>query len=134
MYSYEDRIRAVKLYIKLGKRAATTVRLLGYPSQKYLRQWFLTYQETGDLPRSYNRPPKYTMAQKQKAIEHYFNHGECFAYTQRVLGYPCAHVFGDWLKEFQPDSVRKRINNNQAQPKPAITYDKKKKAVLLLII
>jgi transposase-like protein len=55
MYSYDDRIRAVNLYIKLGKRAATTIRLLGYPSQKYLRQWYLIYQETGDLPRGYNR-------------------------------------------------------------------------------
>jgi len=87
MYSYDDRLRAVKLYIKLGKRAATTIRLLGYPSQKYLRQWYLIYQETGDLPRGYNRPPKYTGAQKQKAIEHYVNHGECFAYTQAVEYY-----------------------------------------------
>ena len=134
MYSYDDRIRAVKLYIKLGKRAATTIRLLGYPSKKYLRQWYLIYQETGDLPRGYNRPPKYTIAQKQKVIEHYVNHGECFAYTQRILGYPCAHVFGDWLKELQPDSVRKQKNNNHAQAKPAITHDKKKKAVIALCL
>ena len=26
MYSYEDRIRAVKLYIKLGKRLGATIR------------------------------------------------------------------------------------------------------------
>jgi putative transposase len=32
MYSYEDRIRAVKLYIKLGKRIAATIRQLGYSS------------------------------------------------------------------------------------------------------
>ena len=31
MYSYEDRIRAVKLYIKLGKRVRATVRQLSYP-------------------------------------------------------------------------------------------------------
>ncbi len=134
MYSYEDRIRAVKLFIKLAKRAATTVRLLGYPSQKYLRHWYLIYQETGDLPRGYNRPPKYTMAQKQKAIEHYFNHGECFAYTQRVLGYPCAHVFSDWLNEFQPSSDRKRIDSMHAQVRPAITYEEKKKAVMELCL
>jgi transposase InsO family protein len=30
MYSYEDRIRAVKLYIKLGKRTGATIRKLGY--------------------------------------------------------------------------------------------------------
>ncbi len=31
MYSYEDRIRAVELYIKLGKRARPTLRQLGHP-------------------------------------------------------------------------------------------------------
>lgn len=30
MYSYEERIRAVRLYIKLGKQAAATIRKLGY--------------------------------------------------------------------------------------------------------
>lgn len=30
MYSYEDRIRAVKLYMKLGKRTGATIRQLGY--------------------------------------------------------------------------------------------------------
>jgi putative transposase len=29
MYSYEDRVRAVKLYIKLGKRTAATIRQSG---------------------------------------------------------------------------------------------------------
>lgn len=29
MYSYEDRIRAVKLYIKLGKRLRATICQLG---------------------------------------------------------------------------------------------------------
>ena len=29
MYSYEDRIRAIKLYLKLGKRMAATLRQLG---------------------------------------------------------------------------------------------------------
>jgi hypothetical protein len=29
MYSYEDRIRAVRLYIKLGKRLAATIRRAG---------------------------------------------------------------------------------------------------------
>ena len=31
MYSYEDRLRAVRLYIKLGKHAGLTIRQLGYP-------------------------------------------------------------------------------------------------------
>jgi putative transposase len=33
MFSYEDRIRAVKLYIKLGKRLGATISQLGYPTK-----------------------------------------------------------------------------------------------------
>ena len=33
MYSYENRIRAVKLYIKLGNRTRPTIRRLGYPTK-----------------------------------------------------------------------------------------------------
>lgn len=32
MYSYEDRIRAVRLYLKLGKRIRATIRQLGCPT------------------------------------------------------------------------------------------------------
>lgn len=40
MYSYEDRIRAVELYIKLGKRVRPTIRQLGYLSGHLLcRDW-----------------------------------------------------------------------------------------------
>ena len=31
MYSYEERIRAIKFYINCGYNAAYTVRKLGYP-------------------------------------------------------------------------------------------------------
>ena len=33
MYSYDDRIQAVELYIKLGKRVGPTIRQLGYPTK-----------------------------------------------------------------------------------------------------
>jgi hypothetical protein len=33
MYSYEDRLRAVRLYIKLGMRVGLTIRQLGYPTK-----------------------------------------------------------------------------------------------------
>jgi hypothetical protein len=35
MYSYEDRIRAVEPYIKLGKRVRATIRQLGYSCFRY---------------------------------------------------------------------------------------------------
>jgi len=40
MYSYEDRIRAVELYIKLGKRVRATIRQLGYPTKNALGSRF----------------------------------------------------------------------------------------------
>ncbi len=43
MYSYEERMRAVELYIKLGKRAQATIRELGYPTKN-------------ESPRFYRRP------------------------------------------------------------------------------
>lgn len=50
MYSYEDRIRAVKLYIKLGKRIRATIRQLGYPSKNGLMKWYREYERGHDLP------------------------------------------------------------------------------------
>ena len=50
MYSYEDRIRAVKLYIRLGKRLSMTVRQLGYPTTKALERWYRVYEQSHDLP------------------------------------------------------------------------------------
>lgn len=71
MYSYEDRIRAVKLYIKLGKRVAATIHQLGYPTQNALKSWHRTYEQGSGLPRAYVRAkPKYSQAQQTLAIEH----------------------------------------------------------------
>ena len=45
MYSYEERMKAVKLYIKYDLCAADTIRELGYPSRKMLVRWYKEYQE-----------------------------------------------------------------------------------------
>jgi transposase-like protein len=39
MHSYEDRIRAVELYYRYGKKASVVVMELGYPSTKQLSRW-----------------------------------------------------------------------------------------------
>ncbi len=44
MYLYEDRLRAVALYIKLGKCATLTICQLGYPSKNALKSWCRDYQ------------------------------------------------------------------------------------------
>ena len=59
MYSYEDRIRAVTLYIKLGKRTGATIRQLGYPTKNSLKSWHEEYERRLDLSSGYvrSKPP-----------------------------------------------------------------------------
>ena len=49
MYSYEDRLRAVQLYIKLGKRVRLTIRQLGYPTKNALKSWYREHEQRSDL-------------------------------------------------------------------------------------
>ena len=58
MYSYEDRLRAVRLYIKLGKRTGLTIRQLGYPTKNALKAWHRAYEQRLDLPATFVRKPK----------------------------------------------------------------------------
>lgn len=51
MHSYEDRIWAVELYYRYGKKTSAVVRELGYPSTKQLSRWVRIYEQKDDLPR-----------------------------------------------------------------------------------
>lgn len=89
MYSYEDRIRAVKLYIKLGKRIGTTIRQLGFPTKNSLNSWHPDYERCLDLPRGYeNSKSKYSLAQREKAVGHYLEYGRNIAATVRCWATP----------------------------------------------
>lgn len=68
MYSYEHEHRAVKLYIRLGKRADLTLRQLGYPKKNALKSWYRVYAQCLDLRAGCVRPPKYTETQKAQAV------------------------------------------------------------------
>jgi putative transposase len=71
MYSYEDRLRAVQLYIKLGKRVSLTIRQLGYPTKNALKTWYREYERSHDLLAGYSRNAKFSEGDKQRAVEHY---------------------------------------------------------------
>lgn len=105
MYSYEDRVRAVELYLKLGKRIKATIRQLGYPTKNSLKAWCEEFEKSGDLQKEYVRvKPKYSEEQKNVALEHYVNHGRCFAFTLRALGYPCRQILTAWVRERYPET------------------------------
>ena len=109
MYSYEDRIRAVKLYIKLGKRTGPTIRQLGYPTKNSLKGWHREYEQDHDLQVGYARSrQKYSAEHRQAAVQHYLDHDRCIASTMKALGYPCREVLTAWIDELHPQ-VRRRI-------------------------
>ena len=104
MYSYEDRIRAVELYVKLGKRVKATIRQLGYPTKNALRSWYRDYEQRSDLPKGYARSkPKYSQEQKELAVRHYLDHGSCIAFTIRALDYPARDSLRSWIHESHPE-------------------------------
>ncbi|WP_343287088.1 helix-turn-helix domain-containing protein [Rhizobium sp. AC27/96] len=105
MYSHADRLRAVDLYIKLGKRVKATIRQLGYPTKNALRNWCREYeQHRGLRVRSVARAPKFSEAQKQAALEHYRTHDRCISSTMRTLGYPGRGTLTAWVREAFPEA------------------------------
>jgi putative transposase len=64
MYSHEERIRAVKLYIKLGGRLGATFRKLCYPTKNSLMSWYRQYEREQDLQVGYSRTPSKTRLNK----------------------------------------------------------------------
>lgn len=103
MHSYEDRVRAVELYYRYGKKGSVVVRELGYPSIKQLGRWVRIYEETGELPRELKSRQRYSQAQKIAAVEHYLTHGGCLAFTRRAIGYPSDLLLKRWIEEIYPN-------------------------------
>lgn len=113
MYSYEDRIRAVELYIRLGKRIKATIRQLGYPTKNALKGWYREFEHRLDLRVGYvGRSPKYSQVQKAAAIEHYVSHDRCIAATMRALGYPGRGTLTAWVREAFPDARRTLVGRS----------------------
>jgi transposase-like protein len=110
MYSYEERIRAVRLYIKYGKRTGPTIRQLGYPTKNSLKGWYREYEQNRDLQVVYTRSRvKYTAEQIQVAVQHYLDHDQCITSTLKVLGYPCRDLLVRWIDELHPQLRRRMV-------------------------
>jgi transposase InsO family protein/transposase-like protein len=129
MYSYDDRLRAVQLYIKLGKRAGLTIRELGYPTKNALKAWHQAYEQRRDLPVAYVRDPKYTTAQRQMAVDHFVSNGRCLAVTIKALGYPSRSLLAGWIRDAHPE-LRPRVG----QAHEALSSQAKQSAVMALCL
>ena len=113
MYSYQDRLRAVQLYIKLGKRVGLTIRQLGYPTKNALKDWHREYEQRLHLSAGYVRRPKYSQAQKELAVKHYLEHGRCLAATLEALGYPSRTLLSAWIQELHPQTHTRIVGRSR---------------------
>lgn len=129
MYSYEDRLKAVKLYIKFDLSAADTIRELEYPSYKMLLRWYKEFQETGDLHKELRRRPRYTREQMQAAVSYYLEHGRNVSRTIRAIGYPTRGILSLWIDELAPGERKVRIKRGSMVN---FTQEQKKEAVIEL--
>ena len=129
MYSYADRMRAVQLYIKVGKRLGATIRQLGYPTKNSLKDWYREYERHNNLAAGYVRTkPWYSEERKRIAVEHYLNYGRCLVATRKALGYPCRATLSAWIDEHDPDA-RRRVIGRAMTVKPR-SEQQKQAAVL----
>ena len=114
MYSYEQRVTAVKLLIQYDMSYTTVIQELGYPNNsKTLKYWYKEYGVEGDLHKAYAGGSKYTDEQKQAAVTYYLEHGRCISRACRKLGYPSREVLGQWIDELAPEQ-RKRCRTSSA--------------------
>ena len=107
MYSYEERMKAVKLFIKYDKSCMAVINELGYPCRGTLLAWYKEFSRKGDL--NHVRMRRYSEEEKRVAVNHFFEHGQCLARTARQLGYPKTKVLlAHWVDELEPNRRRTR--------------------------
>lgn len=127
MYTYEERLRAVKTYIALDFRLNRTIAELGYPSHQALRDWYKEYSEKGDLHRDFIRESQYTQQQKEEAIEHYYANGRNLSKTSKALGYAKRDTIRKWVAETLP---AEKINCVIGHAVVKCTEEQKRQAVV----
>jgi len=65
MYSFEDRIRAVRLHIKYEKCTTSLIRQLSYPTKNALKAWYREFAPCNGLKaRSVRMTARYPLDQK----------------------------------------------------------------------
>lgn len=132
MYSHEDRLRAVKLYLKLGRRMNATLRQLGYSNKNSLKAWSAEFEQHRDLRKGYQRVKRrYTDEQKHRAVDHYVEQGHSLIHTIRCLGYPSRETLRAWIGELRPEFKRTITGSSTPHnmPRPRAT---KQQAIIAL--
>lgn len=107
MYSYEDRKRAVELYIQYDLSAAAVIRELGYPGNiRTISRWYKEYVDCGDLKKAKKGTQWYSPEQRKQAVRYYLEHGKNIHRTVLALGYPHRETLAQWIQEDCPAEKR----------------------------
>ena len=105
MYSREERLKVIELYLKYNKSTSDVINKLGYPDPKSLRKWYKDYlmeKETG-IERNLNKcMQKYSYEQKKVAIDHFYEHGCNISRTVSMIGYPSRATLRNWCEQLTP--------------------------------
>lgn len=72
MYSREEKLKAVELFIKYDKSPASAIRELGYPCRATLYAWHEEYLASGCRAPSTSAHRRYTEDQKRAVVDHFF--------------------------------------------------------------
>lgn len=127
MYSYEERLKAVELYIKYNNNSAAVIRELGYPNRGTLRLWVKEFNQEGSLHEKYKDKSKYSDEQRKYAVNYYLEHGRSISKTIRAIGYPNRYTLSLWLQEDVEGYHTRPIAKSS---KAVYTEDEKKEAVI----
>ncbi|MDF2672541.1 MAG: transposase [Clostridiales bacterium] len=106
MFSYEERIKAVKLLLQYDMSYSTVICELGYPSKESLWNWYNEYSQNGNLHQDFIKQPKFTEGEKRRAVNYYLEHGRCVSRTVKKLGYPSRPMLDKWILELAPEKER----------------------------
>jgi len=132
VYSLEDRMRAVELYLQYGYSPAAVRRELGYPTKNTVQQWAREFATTGALHEwSHPHRPRHSEEEKQTAIDYCLEHGRCMRRAVRSLGYPSEARLKEWLDEVLPER-RGLHSTGLSRPKVELTLEQKQATVVEL--
>jgi putative transposase len=129
MYSYEDRTKAVRLYIEFDQQMSRVIKKLGYPSRRALRDWYQELLEAGDLHTTYPERSPYSDQDRQRAVDHFSAHGENISRTISRLGYPSRDSLRMWIDELSPGMRKAPVQSGRSD---TFSEEEKRAAVVEL--
>ena len=77
-------------------------------SENFATEPYKEYLESGELHQEHRKKSKYSEEQKRIAVNHYFEYGQCYARTIRMLGYPNRESLRQWCEELAPGARKLR--------------------------